>query len=226
MPQQRGPTQFPVTIIIMQAPLFQDNPDSFESIDLGDVQVHLHTSAFEPSDASAMLQNLAEDIPWRQDSLWIAGREIPVPRLQCWMGDAGSLYGYSGMRLEPEPWHRQVQAIRSRVQELSGIQFNSVLLNLYRNGEDSVSWHADDEPELGRDPVIASVSLGAVRRFQLKHRHDRLREKLQIDLPHGSILIMGKGMQNKWLHQVPKQKTINEPRINLTFRQIIRRAAA
>ena len=226
MPQQRGPTQFPVTIITMQAPLFQDNPDSFESIDLGDVQVHLHTSAFEPSDASAMLHNLAEDIPWRQDSLWIAGREIPVPRLQCWMGDVGSLYGYSGMRLEPEPWHPQVQAIRSRVQELSGIQFNSVLLNLYRNGEDSVSWHADDEPELGRDPVIASVSLGAVRRFQLKHRHDRSREKLQIDLPHGSILIMGKGMQNKWLHQVPKQKTINEPRINLTFRQIIRRAAA
>jgi alkylated DNA repair dioxygenase AlkB len=153
----------------MQAPLFQDISHSLETIQLGDGQLRLQPAAFDPAEASELLQALLGGIPWRQDSLWIAGREIPVPRLQCWMGDAGSRYGYSGMRLEPEPWNDTVRQIRDRVQALSGLEFNSVLLNLYRDGQDSVSWHADDEAELGRDPVIASVSLGAVRRFQI-HR--------------------------------------------------------
>ena len=205
----------------MQAPLFQDISHSLEAIQLGDGQLRLQPAAFDPAEASELLQALLGGIPWRQDSLWIAGREIPVPRLQCWMGDAGSLYGYSGMRLEPEPWNDTVRRIRDRVQALSGLQFNPVLLNLYRDGQDSVSWQADDEAELGRDPVIASVSLGAVRRFQMKHRQDKSIAKCQLELPHGSLLIMDKGIQNKWLHQVPKQKSINEPRINLTFRQIM-----
>lgn len=183
--------------------------------------MQLQAAAFEPAEASELLQTLLAEIRWRQDSLWIAGREIPVPRLQCWMGDAGSLYGYSGMRLKPEPWTDPVRRIRDRVQALSGLQFNSVLLNLYRDGQDSVSWHADDETELGRDPVIASVSLGAVRRFEMKHKHDKSMEKRRIELPHGSLLIMGKGIQNKWMHQIPKQNSITEPRINLTFRTIV-----
>jgi len=207
--------------LTMQAPLFQDNPHELETIHLGAGQLRLQPQAFNPTEATDLMRTLLAEIPWRQDSLWIAGREIPVPRLQCWMGDAGSLYGYSGMRLEPEPWIDPVQRIRDRVQALSGLQFNSVLLNLYRDGQDSVAWHADDEAELGRDPVIASVSLGAVRSFQMKHRHDKTIEKCRIELPHGSLLIMDKGIQNKWLHQIPKQKSITGPRINLTFRNIV-----
>ena len=205
----------------MQTPLFQDHPESLEAINLGDGRIHLHSKLYTAAEADGLLRSLLAEIPWRQDSLWIAGREIPVPRLQCWMGDTGSIYGYSGMRLEPEPWNAQVQSIRNRVQALSGLQFNSVLLNLYRDGTDSVSWHADDEAELGEEPIIASVSLGTERRFQMKHRHDNTRKKYQIDLPHGSLLIMGKGIQNNWIHQIPKQKSVTAPRINLTFRSIV-----
>ena len=220
----------------MQASLFDQQAIGSEPIrhDLQQLLPHEQSARAEPSGSlveypAALLANTADQlfatllkvIPWRQETLRIAGRTLPVPRLQCWMGDANSVYGYSGMRLEPEPWQEDVQRIRALVERLAGQSFNSVLLNLYRDGQDSVAWHADDEAELGPAPVIASVSLGAERRFQLKPKVATPRSQCQILLKHGSVLVMDQHVQQHWLHQVPKDKTLSAPRINLTFRQIL-----
>ena len=207
----------------MQANLFEDatDPNQYIDHDLGDATIREYPLAFSSAESNDYLQHLQKNIQWRQDSLWIAGREVAVPRLQCWMGDHGSRYGYSGMRLQPTPWNSSVLAIRERVECLSGNGFNSVLLNYYRSGQDSVAWHADDEPELGPDPIIASVSFGAERRFQLKHKHQERPPRYQLMLRNGSILIMGKTLQNNWMHQLPKVKGLESPRINLTFRTIV-----
>ncbi len=206
----------------MQAELFyQDaDPGRYEDIALEGALLRLWPKAFSPAESTELLKGLLKLIPWRQETLWIAGQERLVPRLQCWMGDHGSLYGYSGMRLEPEPWSDSVLSIRNRVESLISQRFNSVLLNLYRSGQDSVSWHADDEAELGSDPLIASVSFGVERTFELKPKRDKSLSKRKIVLPNGSVLLMGKGCQDKWLHQLPKVQDLNEPRINLTFRNI------
>jgi alkylated DNA repair dioxygenase AlkB len=139
------------------------------------------------------------------------------------MGDAESEYGYSGIRLTPAPWSNSVDLIRQRIKELTGCAFNSVLLNRYRSGQDSVAWHADDEPELGPDPVIASVSFGCERTFQLKRKKDAKNDpkRVEIVLRNGSIVIMKNGLQNNWVHQIPKVKNKIGERINLTFRTII-----
>lgn len=174
-------------------------------------------------EASQLLETLKADIPWRQEYLKIAGKLRAIPRLQCWMGDRASEYGYSGVRLSPCPWHPCVRSIHDRVAALSAYSFNSVLINFYRDGQDSVAWHADDEKELGGTPVIASVSLGAERSFQLKQKHETPAQKYQLPLKNGSLLIMSGTMQQHWLHQLPKEKGLTEPRINLTFRNIINR---
>ena len=206
----------------MQNKLFanQDDPTCFEEHDLGDAWIREYPHGFGQAQSDALLQRLLQEIPWRQDSLWIAGKEIPVPRLQCWMGDRGSDYGYSGMRLEPIAWSESVLTIRRRVQALTGHEFNSVLLNYYRNGQDSVAWHADDEPELGPLPLIASVSLGTTRAFQLRHKYDKSSARRVFDLQHGSVLLLDGRPQRSWQHQVPKQPGIQQPRVNLTFRSI------
>jgi alkylated DNA repair dioxygenase AlkB len=142
------------------------------------------------------------------------GRRLPIPRLTAWHGQAG--YVYSGIRMAPAPWTPPLLELKDIAEALAGQPFNSVLLNLYRHGRDSVSWHADNEPGLGRNPVIASISLGAERRFQLKHR--RTGERLSVDLAHGSCLIMAGATQHHWLHQLPKIAQPVGPRINLTFR--------
>ena len=207
----------------MQTSLFlkPGNIDQCQLHALGDAEIHEFPQAFPESEASTLLSGLLRDIPWRQEALHIAGKRINVPRLQCWMGDRSSLYGYSGMRLLPIPWHTTVLTIRQRVQALAGIEFNSVLLNYYRDGKDSVAWHADNEPELGTDPIIASVSFGAERYFQLKPKQRGTANNYRLLLRHGSVLVMGKGLQSKWLHQLPKVEGLDQPRINLTFRQIL-----
>ncbi len=207
----------------MQTSLFLQpgNIDQCQLHVLGDAEIHEFPQAFPESEASTLLTGLLRDIPWRQEALRIAGKRINVPRLQCWMGDRSSLYGYSGMHLLPIPWHTIVLTIRQRVQALAGIEFNSVLLNYYRGGKDSVAWHADNEPELGTDPIIASVSFGAERYFQLKPKQRGTANNYRLLLRHGSVLVMGKGLQSKWLHQLPKVEGLDQPRINLTFRQIL-----
>ncbi|MCB1648267.1 MAG: alpha-ketoglutarate-dependent dioxygenase AlkB [Pseudomonadales bacterium] len=185
---------------------------------LQDAVLHYFPAAFAPDEADALLQSCMGSLAWRQDSLRIAGRLIPIPRLQCWYGDAGAQYGYSRLRLSPLPWSRELLFIKSRVESCSGHRFNAVLANYYRDGQDSVDWHSDDEPELG--PVIASVSLGAVRCFEMKHRYQRELKKLKLPLTHGSLLLMTGETQHYWRHRVPKEPAIAQARINLTFRQI------
>jgi len=176
---------------------------------------------FQGSHAQRWLAHCIQHIPWRQDHIRIAGRTLAVPRLQCWFGDADAHYSYSGIALTPLPWTTELLEIRAVVQTLCQWQFNCVLANLYRDGKDSVSWHSDDEPELGEDPVIASVSFGESRRFELRHRYRRSQSALRMTLHHGSLLVMRGATQQFWLHQVPKEKGVLAPRVNLTFRRIL-----
>jgi len=207
----------------VQTELFSPDPDGSqcEALALNEDSLQIWRDAFDTDCATTLMDQLLADIPWRQEYLWIGGQKRAVPRLQCWMGDRGSHYGYSGMRLRPEPWQDAVQQIRSRVESLCSQQFNSVLLNLYRDGQDSVSWHADDEAELGLWPVIASVSLGAERQFQFKPKTPASRCSHRFVLPAGSLLLMGEGIRDRWLHQLPKVKDLKEPRMILAFRRIV-----
>lgn len=146
------------------------------------------------------------------------GRTVPAPRLEAWYGDPGAAYTYSGLAHEPLPWTAELQDLRERVESATATTFNSVLANLYRSGADSNGWHADDEPELGEQPVIASLSLGATRRFLLRHRASG--ERVELMLEAGSLLVMRGATQQCWQHCVPKQRTVQAPRINLTFRRV------
>jgi alkylated DNA repair dioxygenase AlkB len=170
--------------------------------------------ALGEADAVRLFAQLMALTPWRQEIATVMGRRVPIPRLTAWHGAAG--YVYSGIRMTPAPWNPPLLEIKSVAEACAGHAFNSVLLNLYRDGRDSVSWHADNEPGLGRNPVIASVSLGATRRFQMKHRGREVR--IALDLPSGSCLVMAGATQHYWLHQVPKSSRPVDPRINLTFR--------
>ncbi len=182
-----------------------------------DGSVVLHADALAQAAADRLFAQLHAGIDWRQETATLMGRRVAIPRLTAWHGAAG--YVYSGIRLTPAPWTPPLLELKALAEHLAGQPFNSVLLNLYRDGRDSVSWHADNEQGLGRDPVIASISLGAVRRFQLKHRREP--HRLSLDLPHGSCLLMAGPTQHHWLHQLPKTAREVGPRINLTFRQMI-----
>lgn len=207
----------------MQNSLFEalESPDYCCVHTLGDDSIREYPYAFNGVESEYYLKKLISKIKWKQDYLRLAGKCIAVPRLQCWMGDPQAHYAYSGIQLQPEPWQELVLAIRARISGLTGHEFNSVLLNYYRDGRDSVAWHADDEKELGPEPVIASVSFGAERVFQLKHKHLSEAPRHRFKLHNGSILVMGKTIQNNWLHQIPKTKLKIGPRINLTFRTIL-----
>lgn len=196
------------------------------SLPLEDGCLQYFPSAFSSSEADALFQACLQTLAWRQDNLCIANRQIPIPRLQCWYGDFGTDYSYSRLKLTPLPWTDLLQSIRSRVETCSEHAFNAVLANCYRDGRDSVDWHSDDEPELGKQPVIASLSLGAARRFELKHRSKRHLKPLKLTLEHGSLLIMSADTQHHWRHRLPKDPAITGPRINLTFRQIMPRRGA
>lgn len=167
-------------------------------------------------EADQLLIRAIEQTDWRQDNIRIAGKIIPVPRLQNWFGDPATSYTYSGIRLQAVSFPDWMEQLRLSVEGQTGQRFNRALVNYYRHGRDSVDWHADDEKELGPAPVIASVSLGAERVFQL--RHNLSREKLAISLPHGSLLLMGAGIQQHWQHRLAKVGDLQEPRVNFTFR--------
>jgi alkylated DNA repair dioxygenase AlkB len=182
-----------------------------------DGEVRLIAGALAAADADRLLEALRREIAWRQEVATIMGRKVPIPRLTAWHGEAG--YVYSGIAMQPAPWTPALSELKAHAERHAGQAFNSVLLNLYRDGRDSVSWHADNEPGLGRDPVIASLSLGAVRRFHLKHR--RSGERVSLDPGHGSCVVMAGATQHHWLHQVPKTARPVGARINLTFRRMV-----
>ncbi len=182
-----------------------------------DGEVILYQNFFNTQESSQLFEDLSSNVKWKQEIIQIFGKKMPIPRLTAWYGDEGKSYTYSGIEQHPEPWNTTLQFIKSKVEEIAKVSFNSVLLNLYRHGKDSVSWHSDDEPELGKNPIIASVSFGATRRFSLRHKHSK-NHKIAIDLTSGSLLLMQGETQHFWQHQIAKTAKEIQPRINLTFR--------
>jgi len=169
-------------------------------------------------DYAQLLARLVAESAWRQEEITVYGKTYRQPRLSAWYGDLG--YSYSGIRLEPEPWTATLQAIRRRVEMLTGHSFNSVLLNYYRDHNDRMGMHSDDEKELGPQPVIASLSLGAERSFLLRHK-TRKDLGIKLPLPAGSLLLMSGDLQRYWRHGINSQRQACAARINLTFRRII-----
>jgi alkylated DNA repair dioxygenase AlkB len=189
-------------------------------IDLPDADVALDPHWLPADAADALLRDLLATVPWETHRIRLFGREVDSPRLSCWIGDPDAVYTYSGTRFEPHPWPAALRPIRERIGAACGVDFNSVLANLYRGGRDAMGWHRDDERELGVRPMIASLSLGATRRFVLKHVSDRSR-RCAIDLAHGSLLLMRGETQRHYRHALPRTAKAVGPRVNLTFRRIL-----
>lgn len=182
--------------------------------------------AFDPAwlaraEADALFERLLAGVPWSVHRIRLFGRLVDSPRLSCWIGDPGAGYTYSGTRFEPHSWPPALADLRVRVADACGEEFNSVLANLYRDGGDAMGWHRDDEPELGPRPVIASLSLGATRRFVLKEALPAGAPRRRVlELGHGSLLRMAGDTQRNYRHALPRTARAVGPRINLTFRRI------
>lgn len=177
-----------------------------------------HPEFFSKEDADGLQSKLSNEIDWQTRTIKLFGKEMLMPRLTAWYGDEGIEYTYSNNTEVALPWTEELLFIKQRLEASLNTKFNSVLLNLYRNSQDSMGWHADDEPELGKHPIIASVSLGETRRFRFKNLATK--ETKSLDLTHGSLVVMQGDFQEKWHHTIPKTKRKVGPRINLTFRQI------
>jgi alkylated DNA repair dioxygenase AlkB len=207
----------------MTLDLFESFPASHEDyieIDLGDASLRYYANFMSSVEADETMRELRTRIEWRQEFISMYGAQHPIPRLSAWYGEEGVSYAYSGIEGEACLWFPELERLRARIESRTGEVFNGVLANFYRDGRDSVSWHSDDEPSLGSDPIVASLSLGSTRRFQLKHRMEQ-RETVSLELKHGSLLVMMSGTQKNWLHQVPKTRQVVGERINLTFRRIV-----
>jgi alkylated DNA repair dioxygenase AlkB len=174
---------------------------------------------FSTIESTAFLTKFITTIPWEQRIVSMYGKKIITPRLTAWYGEEEKNYAYSGNRFQPLPWTRELIDIKERVEPLSGVRFNSVLLNYYRDGNDSVAWHSDNETELGKQPVIASVSFGQVRRFDIRNKKEH-QQKYSVRLEEGSLLLMKGDLQQNWEHRIAKSVTPMKARVNLTFRII------
>lgn len=188
-------------------------------LDLPDCDILFYPEFYGPEESGQIYNSLLEQTPWRSDTIRLFGKTYDQPRLTAWYGDVGKSYSYSNIVMHPIPFSDLLNGIKKKVEHECGEVFNSCLLNLYRNGQDSNGWHADDEKELGVNPVIASVSFGETRMFHLRHKMDRSM-RYKIELTAGSLLLMRGTTQHYWQHQVPKTKRKIDPRINLTFRFI------
>lgn len=175
---------------------------------------------FSEEQANAIFEDLLKTIDWKQDEVMIFGKKIVTSRKTAWYGDKAFEYTYSKMTKTAQAWTAELLEIKTRVEEVSGLNFNSCLLNLYHSGEEGMSWHSDAEAELGKDPAIASLSFGAERKFMLKNKASK--EKISLQLEPGSLLLMCGSTQKHWLHSLPKTKKVQAPRINLTFRKILK----
>ena len=185
-----------------------------------DGKIIIYQNFFEELESDQFFKELLNSINWQQDKIKMFSKEVNLPRLTAWYGDEGKSYKYSGITMKPDPWTSTLLSIKERVEKVVELNFNSVLANLYRNGKDYVSWHTDDELELGNNPTIASVSFGATRRFQLRHKSNKNLDTIEFSLSNGSLLIMRGTTQHFWKHQVPKTAKLLTERINLTFRAI------
>ncbi|HZZ09777.1 MAG TPA: alpha-ketoglutarate-dependent dioxygenase AlkB [Paraburkholderia sp.] len=190
--------------------------------DLPTPDVDWYPEWLAPEAATAALVRLITEVQWRQDMMGTPAGRVPLPRLTAWQGEPDAVYVYSGIRNVPQPWTPAVASLKALVETTSHARFNSVLINRYRSGADSMGWHADREPELGPQPVIASVSLGVARTFDL--RHNTTGAVQSYSLKGGSLLVMKGDTQAEWRHRVPKAPRVSGERVNLTFRWVTPRA--
>jgi alkylated DNA repair dioxygenase AlkB len=190
-----------------------------QPLDLPDGDTVFYPAFFALSDADVLLQELLDTTAWRQDSTTIYGRSVDLPRLTAWYGDEGTGYRYSGIDNDPLPWTPALLTVKRAIEPVCGVTFNAVLLNRYRTGQDSVGWHSDNEEVFGENPVIGSVSFGGTRTFQFRHMKKK-DLKRNVELTHGSLLVMQGATQHNWMHQIPKTAKDVPERLNLTFRVI------
>lgn len=172
-----------------------------------------------PEQAQELYLKLLQDTDWQSEVYQVYGKSVEAPRRVAWYGDSDATYTYSGITHQPLAWTPTLLQIKKQLEQTCHYHFNSVLLNLYRDGQDSMGWHADKEPELGPNPVIASLTLGQARLFKL--RHNKSKQVLDVTPESGALLLMHGTLQHYWQHSVPKSKKPMQPRINLTFRKII-----
>lgn len=197
-------------------PLFQPEPIV---LDLPDAEIIYYPNFMDTMEADAIFFDLKNTIPWQQDEIRVFGKIHQQPRLTALYGNKDKTYSYSNIKMSPNPWIPILEKIKLEIEKVCPTEFTTVLLNYYRDGKDSNGWHADDEKELGINPIIASMSFGVTRNFQLKHNSNTGIKK-NILLEHGSLLIMKGTTQHYWKHQIPKTAKLIGPRINLTFRII------
>lgn len=196
--------------------LFDSEPIVF---DVPDASIIYYPNFFSTEEATILFDTLQKEIPWQQDDIKVYGKVYPQPRLTALFGNEGKSYSYSNITMHPHKWSPLLMSIKEKVEKTTEAIYSTVLLNYYRDGKDSNGWHADNEKELGTNPIIASLSFGAERMFQLKHNAIP-NQKINIPLAHGSLLVMKGTTQHFWKHQIPKTTKPIDPRINLTFRII------
>ena len=185
-----------------------------------DAEIIYYPNFFDTEESDLLFQKLLLTIPWQQDDIKVFGKVHAQPRLTALFGNEGKSYSYSNIKMQPHSWNPILQNLKLKAEAVSATEFTTVLLNLYRDGKDSNGWHADNEKELGTNPVIASMSFGAERYFHLQHNNDK-NLKLKILMEHGSLLVMKGTTQHFWKHQIPKTAKPIGSRINLTFRSIV-----
>jgi len=207
--------------MVQQLTLFSpSHSSSYQQLNLPNSDIKHYRQFFDETTSNQCLERLKTEINWQQEYIQFYGKRKPIPRITAWYGDEGTSYTYSGIKMNPEPWTELLLKIKKAIESVAKVSFNSVLLNYYRDGNDGVGWHSDDEPELGQNPVIGSLSFGGTRRFSFKSKDKHNPQKQDIELQHGDFLLMQGVTQQYWLHQIPKTKKIVSPRINLTFRVI------
>ena len=191
-----------------------------ESLSFPENLLEYYPGFIESEPALALMQQLIKEVPWRQQIIQMYGKKVSTPRLTAWYGDANKSYRFSGTRFDPVPWTEELYNLKEKIQVKTGLSFNSVLLNFYRDGHDSVAWHRDNEKELGMNPHIASLSIGQARQFEFRHKDEHSR-KYALSLENGSLLMMKGDLQHQWEHRIPKSGLPARERINLTFRSIL-----
>jgi alkylated DNA repair dioxygenase AlkB len=189
-----------------------------EKIKVRDGWIIFQKGFLNENEGNELFAQLRNNLLWQQGNIVLFGKSYLIPRMESFHSLNGEKYAYSGKTLITQPFDEVLLQVKNRIDLISNYFYNSVLINLYRNGMDSNGWHSDNEKELGQNPIIASLSIGATRRFELLHNSKK--ERLKFDLANGDLIIMGGALQHHWKHQIPKQPKIYDPRINLTFRKI------
>ena len=200
--------------------MFTDNENSSHTaLVIEDGQLDYFPNFLDPQSANDLYAQILSELPFQENQIVMFGKQVKVPRLEAYFSLNGENYGYSGQTLINNPFPAFLEDLRQKIATITGMPYNALLINYYRDGQDSNGWHADNEKSLGKNPSIASLSLGAERIFELRHLESN--KKIKLKLAHGSLLHMHGALQHHWKHQLPKVKDLKEARINLTFRLIL-----